>query len=871
LLLIVCLLPGVAAAEVAETFELQADSPSGITSNTAIDVIAHGKDSTGVWLVTGRGLNYSFDAGLSWYECSVNNGLYSENLSAIYSTGDTLWVAGTHEEMISGSLTSLSDGLEYSDDNGATWTRINFGPDGLDIKYVWGGDRTIYDIDGHYDEGFLDCRSSGDDVDWLFFTAFAGGLLASQDGGQNWRRIFRTQGDSVEFNSPVTPSFHNRYFSCAVDTSHGDSLFLWAGTAGGVKQFVFVPPSQKGNPYLHWVNRVAFCDTCSGDVPSTLFVGGDRGLSIGTLAGRPFSTKFDMNGLGGQEVTALTNIGEYLLVGTIDTVTDVADLVVSTDQGESFTPLHEFTSEGSVADFAVLRDRLYIAGREAGLYVSLDTAQSDLTRVMVRTDDSSAAINAVNAVWAMGDTLLLGTDSGYVELRLDSLGDTLSTFHQYYPEDLNYSSSRITRVKPQYLVDTLGQVDSVAIWTVHHPLGEGGSPIVGRARWVTDSTGTYFDTAHFQVQTVTYDVNFYGDTAFVVGHEGIRFTTFGYNPDRTFHANQYQDTLVIASLDGDTVTTVEVRGDTIVFGSHDGVAISHDAGRTFNIVRGLTDTLQEDLGIRYNYFGSNRGLAGDFIPALGIQYQDPGEPALVWASCRPGEYGGTGLSVAEYRPVTDTLGDTIGTTLVWQNVLPDVYAWNFAFVGNSVFAATNWGLLLHNGERDADTLVSEWQTIPLYDSASGEAMVDPETAVIGVAVVDSFLWVGTDDGTVRIKLDSLGVQQLFARSDLGTAADEVYAFPVPFRPGQGQHLDFHFVVEQAGYVTLEIYDFAMKLVARPIDNIYHAAGAYPDGSHQGISWDGRNGRGDEVAVGVYYFKVEYESGETRWGKLAVIP
>ena len=79
------------------------------------------------------------------------------------------------------------------------------------------------------------------------------------------------------------------------------------------------------------------------------------------------------------------------------------------------------------------------------------------------------------------------------------------------------------------------------------------------------------------------------------------------------------------------------------------------------------------------------------------------------------------------------------------------------------------------------------------------------------------------------------------------------------------------MVPRDAHVTLEIYDFAMNLVARPIDNVFYTAGTYPDGMSQGRFWDGRNGRGDVVAVGVYYFKVGYSTGEVRWGKLAVTP
>jgi hypothetical protein len=74
-------------------------------------------------------------------------------------------------------------------------------------------------------------------------------------------------------------------------------------------------------------------------------------------------------------------------------------------------------------------------------------------------------------------------------------------------------------------------------------------------------------------------------------------------------------------------------------------------------------------------------------------------------------------------------------------------------------------------------------------------------------------------------------------------------------------------------VTLEIYDFAMNIVATPINDQYFEAGIYPPGptEDQRPYWDGRNDKGDVVAVGVYYFRVTHANGESTWGKLAIVP
>jgi hypothetical protein len=140
-----------------------------------------------------------------------------------------------------------------------------------------------------------------------------------------------------------------------------------------------------------------------------------------------------------------------------------------------------------------------------------------------------------------------------------------------------------------------------------------------------------------------------------------------------------------------------------------------------------------------------------------------------------------------------------------------------------------------------------------------------------VEVIDGDLWVGTEDGTVRLNLYNQSDIELVVRVDSSTSRDEVYSFPTPFSPSRGGYIHFRFVVEEPANITLEIYDFAMNLVSRPIDDVYYPAGIYPNGDFERFTWDGRNDNGDVVAVGVYYFKVEYSTGEVRWGKLAVIP
>ncbi len=885
---------GQVSAQLAETYQVEAGRLTGLGSSVAVAITDHGANPAGVWLATGHGVSYSFDQGVSWYVNNSASGLPADNLSAIFSLPMSsgpgrIWVASNHSKLISGLLTTLSDGLSYSDDNGDTWTTLDFSPSGLNIPYVIGGDRITYDLTGHHDVGFLN-NLTNDTTDWMFAASFAGGLLASQDGGIHWRRIYASRSDSIQYNTTTqAPSLRNLYFSCVADTSHGDSLFLWTGTAAGIFQYVFAPPREK--LYSRWINRldIASCDTCPAGEGSRVFIGGRSGLSLASTLGGAIQSRFAVDGLpiAGTDVVSVFSIGDKLLAGTVKPNTDSSTgMVVSADGGQTFELVAgqptAFIGNDVISDFAKLGGRVYAAVQSAGLYVSPDSGSSwsKLPLDLLYTSD---ALLTANSVSAAGDTLFVGTDSGLVQLTLDPTGDIVGNSHVPFV-DSDSSGARIVRIRRQvwdsHLHDTLTPVHDEILWTVHQPLSASGRSMVGRfgpeldtiiakidtptviplhidTTYALDTLG--FSWRHFRIGADVYDVNFFGDTTFFTGENSIMFTPRIAEPTNFFYARQlFHDTLVVDNLDNDTVTTMEVRGDTVIFGCSNGIAISNNRGANFVIYRANRDTLSADFVVNHSYLTSLGGLAGDFVPSLGVQYRS-GQPARIWAGCRPADFGDIGISYGEY--------DTAGI-LNWQTVFSDDFAWNFEFLGDTALAATNVGLLLNNGV--LDSLNTDWGTVSLTDP-TGQVLVEPGTAAYGLSLVDSNVWVGTDGGTVRLSRNELVAEQLYKRVDSTTPSDEIYAFPVPFRPGLGQTVDFHFVVKKSANVTVSVYDFAMNLVATPIDNVYLEAGIYPPADRPGSAWNGYNDKGDLVAVGVYYFKIEDGSGESRWGKLAVIP
>lgn len=800
----------------------------GLLSNTIIDIVKHQGD---IWLATGKGLSVSRDGGITWEAIDEADGLVSSNVSAIASIGNRLWVGTNNTGPVGDGIAIFSDGVSYSDDRGATWTQVNFTSTGQNIANVIGGNRTPFDLTGADDQL---------GQDYVFFAAFAGGLLGSRDGGTTWRRIFPSSADSVQYVTEPVPSLVNRYFSCAIDTSHTDSVFLWAGTAGGLLQYIFASPKSKFS-----ISRTTAITRCADCADSTrLFVGGTSGISVAKVTGAPFVTRTSDDGLpANSTISSMIRFGGKLFAGTFNAATQVSTgLVRSDNDGTSFQLqiFPEFIGLGHVIrDFAVIDHRLY-AAFEAGICVSSDTGQT-WSLVQVLPGDPDNGFNTAQSLASIDDTLYVGTDTGFAALYLNGSGGVDSTTQISFAENAT-SSRKVRRVRIQPFVEA--SVPKLAYWLSTSPATVNGAPQVV----YSVDRGQNWDT---KAAPVTNEILFKADSVILLTAIGARLTT--RDPLTTVTAISIADSVSSGvTLSNDSLLSGYVQGDTIIIGSHRGLAISPTAGRNFKVFRANTDPLRPDFVLNYI---AGFGISGDFVPAIGVQYHDSG-PASIWLSTRPVTSG----DIAVNRLVFDT-----GRAVTLDTFVLDDFAWNFGFAGDTAYLACNTGLF--------QVVDSTIDTLSIFPVGGGDPLVNPEATFFAVQPIDTNLWVGTDDGTLRYRLGGAlpSNPSLVAKVDLTSPPDEVYAFPVPFSPGRGGTVDFHFTVEQAGSVNLEIYDFAMNLVARPIDGVVYAAGSYPNGSQQGRTWDGTNGKGEVVAVGTYYIKVTVNDGDPRWGKLVVIP
>ena len=100
--------------------------------------------------------------------------------------------------------------------------------------------------------------------------------------------------------------------------------------------------------------------------------------------------------------------------------------------------------------------------------------------------------------------------------------------------------------------------------------------------------------------------------------------------------------------------------------------------------------------------------------------------------------------------------------------------------------------------------------------------------------------------------------------DGGLTDESVYCYPNPFNPDENT-VTLRYSLETGGAVTIRIYDAGGNLVETVLDGENQ-----PAGTPQSILWDGRNGAGDMVTNGVYFFVIESSENERAVGKVAVL-
>ena len=835
-----------------------ADAPdTGLLGNSFVDIVYN--DGI-IWLASGRGISYSTDLGQTWFTrtTETNPELSSDEPSALFGRPGQVWMASSHFVFYQGYNYPVGDGISMTTDEGATWEV--FKP-----REATNYAQLVYDIAGTGSSIYAAC--------------FHGGLIVRHDQNNTWEHLFYSPADSADWfhtnNAGDTAYWASltsgRYYSCAVDTTHADTLIVYGGSARGVNKFLYLPKRVKmGGEQINDIKAV-------GDLIYFAHEGGITQVDSTTMS--KFYTADATNGLGSDWIrklafsgdrlwaaafdpgdsTGKTGLGLYYLdnpeaewVEIKESITGPSDL-----WQKSMTNVFE-GENGGAFDFNAFEDDtmaiLYVAAGDSGVFRSLDSGQTwNRFYIDPLDSDQGSPRNQVYSIDVSTDSMFLGTRAGLVVAAysepLAIVYDTLLTF----PEN-DTCGSLVSFVRHQ-------DSDSASFTYIGvEPQTDSGFPgVIFLDPWIdpldTNNVTQTRGTLHLW-HAILHDVIISENVTILASDYGLFSSVNLINP-ATVTRFSVVDNSSGRTLDSYRFLSAEFVGEKLFVGSSGGYGfgIVEDVGgqNVLNWYVTLVNVNPQKHDQASAQTNSNTGLPGDWVVALDVQKYDTG--AVLWAACR--RVPDTVQQVNAVAFSTD-YGDSWDTALINEQV------WNFAFDDyGTAYAAASGGLFA------AEPPWNDWERLAIIDPVTQDTIV-AETEVFSVEVAEDMLWVGTELGLAVRSVDPTDPDQQWAiiRTFKSTdSEDEVFAAPVPFSPlSNNGRLSVHYHVEQSGEVTVEIYDFAMNLVRVLAENKFRAGG-----SDYSETWDGYNGNGDMVATGIYYIRVKYSTGELRWGRLAIIP
>ncbi|UCB52522.1 MAG: hypothetical protein JSV10_11205, partial [Candidatus Zixiibacteriota bacterium] len=231
LVLIVILSAGWARAEMYMTL----DEPfPGFSSNDVGDIVY--MDLPGgeriIWVGTAKGLSKTSDGGVTWSFYDLRNGLNQNIISALAASGTTLWAATSYNKLVQGELYPYGRGFNTTQDMGDTWDSF------IPFQVSRYAGMVSYDI------------AIDDTTVWA--AAWYGGLIRSQDGGENWENVFVDSAAQTDFEDEIFRDLRNYFFAVAVDTACPiekrlknsindiayDGMLIWVATQNGLQTSV---------------------------------------------------------------------------------------------------------------------------------------------------------------------------------------------------------------------------------------------------------------------------------------------------------------------------------------------------------------------------------------------------------------------------------------------------------------------------------------------------------------------------------------------------------------------------------------------------------------------------------------------------------
>jgi len=353
-------------------------------------------------------------------------------------------------------------------------------------------------------------------------------------------------------------------------------------------------------------------------------------------------------------------------------------------------------------------------------------------------------------------------------------------------------------------------------------------------------------------QSPPFEVDFLGNTVLSVNWASglLRSTDFGDTWDRVILPPSTVDRLTPENFTP-FVFNPSLDNNFLGFGLHieqDSTVWVGTAGG-INISDNVLTTPLDSVKWRHIRFnGSSNGLLSNWIITIKKQPDTDRIWMTNWiANANEGEFGVV---------FTNDGGETF-TQMLQGNRVFDI-----GFKNGRVFAASENGLFVSgdNGKT--------WRQFSQIRSAN--TFIKSSADILSLASTTNRFWVGTEDGLASTADlgETWDIQRvnmpLEGGNQIQPDAPDVksFAYPNPFSRRQHELVRIKFETQQAGNVTIELYDYGMNLI-RVLENNQFGAGTYE------AVWDGKDGKGRFVANGVVFYRIETPT-RTANGKILVL-
>ncbi len=824
-----------------EGIKYSLDQPSsGFASNSVGDIVymVSPLGDTIIWVGTGNGLSQSTDGGEHWVTYSKQTGLNEDDISALAVTGTTLWVAAAYTKLVDGAVVPYGKGFNKTSDVGESWdsfipSQVNFAGK---IAYDIAIDDTTFWAACWYG-GLIHCRLDHDSLicENVFVDTFA---QNDYEGGYFTYLNNRFFSVVVDTNCPVEKKLKNSITDMVYDGS-----VVWVAT-----QYGLYKSTDYGRTYIPF-------DTASGLNSNGVYcLGGDSTFFIAGFYQEENTTPLPFfTSLTGADFSFTTNYG----------------LTWSTSQPSQ----GQASSPGQFPiDIAKMDTVVWAACGKGGLIRSFNLGQNwenvfvdtsaqrrfDEGQLLEQDIFTALAIDTImdtTFVWA-------GTKDGVYKLIFTTSNkpDTVFRFLYYSPDSgsgtsLNDIPFGVIRIGIQKWGRQRNVWLSGYTFYTYNPTPDEIYPAVLKSPDGGSTWSSYLGGIQSR------DLAIWDTTIWAATEEGLKRSKNGGESWDTYEViDSASGNLLIPSYFTSVLTGLDTGGVTVLVGSSDGFAISRNEGTTWEVTKfaqpfkkavwagsaaGIYKFLYNNendwVDTVLSYSVDLLSITGNFVVSLALQQY--GGKKVLWAGTQPTYSGENGLSYT-----TDD-GDTWHTTLLGDMV------WNFAFDDSVIWVATSAGL------KRSDDWGSSWK---VFNSIPGIYT----TEFSSVAIIDGEIWAGSADGLVWSTDNGNSWDTVRTAVPIGTKGSETaYAYPSPFSPvvTEGQVTRIHYRPRKDGAVTIKVYDFAMNLVKTLEDRQQRSGGMEYD-----AVWDGRNEKGDIVANGIYFFKVEAPDGQTERGKVVVL-